>query len=302
MTTLVRRVPVLALLVLFLGPVASQERSLPYTAKVVEVARTVDLERGGKEWLAVTVQVAAPGEPGVLRHVQPLREHFRLAADGDAALDCAWLKGGTSVEDPRVLRFQAGFPLPAANVRKVHLTMLLPRPRPAETATFHYSAAALAKLPATATAAQGSIAVTHLEEEAYTPPPLPPDGRTTMKGITIDSRLFRRPERAGEKPPERALRVSWNTRALDLFDRLLELDAGAEGSVGRRCALLSARVERWPARGIEAPGFEPRVFGHYWFVPPGKESLRALTLSFTLRAPEKEHLPVDLGDLPVPGR
>src|SRR6266545_4202880 len=66
---------------------------------------------------------------GAERHVQPLREHLSLTDEAGNRYECAWLKGGTAVEDPSRLRFQAGFPLPAAAARKVSLTFLLPQPQ-----------------------------------------------------------------------------------------------------------------------------------------------------------------------------
>src|SRR5207249_4005798 len=109
----------------------------PYSARVTEVARSVDLTRGRREWLVVTVEITAPpNQEASLRHVQPLREQFSLEDEAHRRSDCAWLKGGTAPENTAVLRFQAGFPLPAPGARRVSLIVLLPRPLPPRAATF----------------------------------------------------------------------------------------------------------------------------------------------------------------------
>jgi hypothetical protein len=281
----------------------SQRPAPPFLARVVEAARSVDLAGGGKEWLVLTVEVRPRGgERDTLRHVQPLRDHFMLRDAGGKSYPCAWLKGGSSLEDPTALRFQAGFPLPEPAVRTVYLRLLLPHPRPPEVAEFRLSEAQLARLPASTATPAGQLRVERIAAGDYAPLPLPAEGRHIMKGIPVDRRLFRRPQTAGEKPPQRALQVDWESGTLDLFDRALEVDAFVEGSDRRRYPLLSASLDRFPARGASDAAVSPRVQARYWFPLPAKGTVQGMTFRFTLRAPDKEHDAVDLGEVPVPGR
>jgi hypothetical protein len=275
----------------------------PYAARVVEVGRTVDLTRGAREWLVVTVEVTAPGEkPAPLRAVQPLRDHFTLEDPAGNRYRCSWLKGGTSLENPAVLRFQAGFELPPPTVARVVLTLLLPRPQPEQTVEFRFKSAELSRLPVTAAAAGGSITITAAGEQAYTPPALPPGGRFSIKAPPVDYRLFQRPARPDEKQPERAQLVTWRSDTVFLFDRALDLDGFATGPDGRRLPLLSAMLERHPSRAAPDRAQRPHLEGRYWFQLPLKGAPGALTLQFTLRGDEKQHVPVRIEGLPVPGR
>jgi hypothetical protein len=275
----------------------------PYVVRVVEMSQTVDLTRDGMQWLVVTVEVAARGaDRAPLRHVQPLREHFDLQDEAGNRYVCAWLKGGTSVENPAVLRFQAGFPMPAGGTRKVALTMLLPLPRASESVDLVFKRADLARLPATIQTPQGAVTVSAAEEQPYTPPALPEGGRYTMKGIPADSRVFQRPLRTGEQQPDRAFRVSWRSPAVDLFDRGLDIDGSLTGADGKKYPLLSAALERFPSRSAKDVSGAPTLSATYWFRSPPKGVVSGLALSFTLRANEKEHEPVEIRNLPVPGR
>src|SRR5262249_36264734 len=145
----------------------------PFTARVVEIARSVDLARGGREWLGGTR--GGPGAGAGPRPGPPPPPHLRPAGDARATHAHAPVRGGTAREDPAVLRFQAGFPLPPAAVKKVSLTLLLPRPRAPGSVAFAFQPDSLARLPATARTAEGAITVLSATEQPYVPPELPGD-------------------------------------------------------------------------------------------------------------------------------
>ena len=275
---------------------------VPYSAHVTEVARSVDLTRGEREWLVLTVEVtAAPKQEAALRRLQPLREQFRLEDGAHHRYECAWLKGGTAPENAAVLRFRAGFPMPAPGVRRVSLQLLLPRPLPPRTAAFRFRSADLARLPATVETADGAVTVQAVAEQPYEPPSLPPGGRYTQKGTPVDLRVLQRPLPAGEKPPVRALVVSWHSRTAALFDLALDVEGSVLGVDGKTYPLLSARLERFPSRASPMPD-PPWISAGYWFRSPPKGAPRELLLSFTLRAVDKKSAPVRIENLPVPGQ
>jgi hypothetical protein len=184
----------------------------------------------------------------------------------------------------------------------VALTILLPQPRPPETVELALKRADLARLPATVNTPRGSLTVEQVSEEAYVPPSLPENGRFFEKGPPVDGRLFQRPLRPGEKQPERALLVTWRSPAVALFDRAVDVDATAQGFDTKHYPLLSALLRRVPSRTVEDFPGAPTVTARYWFRPPPKALLTGLTLTFTLRAGEKEHEPVRIDNLPIPGR
>lgn len=282
----------------------SQPPPSPFSVRVVEMARTVDLARGNREWLVATVEIAARARGGeaALRQVQPLREHFTLTDEAGQRYDCAWLKGGTSVENPAALRFQVGFPMPAPAARKVNLSVLLPERAEPEKVEVVFKSNALSRLPAKAAQPGRTVTLTQAQERDYVPPALPNGGRFSIKELPVDFRLFQRPLRSGDKAPERALLVDWTSPSAALFDRALDIDARITGVDGRPYALLGALLERHPARAAKWVTDPPEIRAHYWFRTPPKALLNGLTLTFTLRADEKSHIRTTIQDLPVPGR
>src|SRR5439155_26587285 len=158
-----------------------------------------------------------------------------------------------------------------------------PRPQRPGAVRFVLKPETLAHLPATTQTPEGSLTVVSTAEQEYVPPAQPASGRYQMKGPPIDFRLFQRPLPPKEKIPQRALVVSWESPAAGLFDRTLDVDATLTGVDGKPYPLLSARLERFPARGAEVAGGEARVNARYWFRVPPKGVVRGLTFSFALR-------------------
>src|SRR5438128_1092393 len=113
-----RSLAVLLSAVLMATPVFAQMTS-GLKFEVVEVARSVDVGKEPREFLAVTVEVTGL-DPTRLRRLQPLRDDFTLIA-GKQMLPCRRLRGGSLPDDPERLRFTLSFSPPPAGVKMVDL-------------------------------------------------------------------------------------------------------------------------------------------------------------------------------------
>src|SRR5260370_1058565 len=93
-----------------------------------------------------------------------------------------------------------------------------PKRPPTPRASPRWRAATWPALPARVVPAGGAMTIVSVDEQPYEPPALPAGGRYSVKGTPVDLRLLQHPLPAGEKPPPRALLVSWHSRSAALFD------------------------------------------------------------------------------------
>lgn len=262
--------------------------------KVTEVARSVDLSRGGAEFLTVTVELSGE-EPDRLRRVQPLREEFRLVA-GKRELPCRWLRGGSVPDDPRRLRFTLGFSPPPAEVRRVTLEARLPRT--AGDAAWELRLTDLQ--PGTVAQPRSgpgwSLQVLEFGERQYVAPALPPSGRFFSKAGPVDARIFRRTEEA----PERAILLRLNSRSPELYDATVDVSGTLLVEGGPAAPLLAALLRRDPSRTVENPIYGPIVTGEFYFPVPRKGRPTGALLRLERRDGGTDRT-LRIEGLPVPG-
>jgi hypothetical protein len=243
-------------------PALAQKRGDSPDLEVVEVARSVDLSRGGDEFLTVTVELSGI-EPGQLRTVQPLRSDFRLLA-GKITFPCRWLRGGSLPEDPTRLRFTLGFSVPPRGVRGVTLLADLPKPGAQETLELKLAGLRQGKGGQTVSGPGWEVEVTGFSARPYTPPALPPEGRFFSKGGPVDVRVFRK----GTDAPPTAWTLSLRTGDVALYDATLDLSGELLVEKGKGAPLLSALMRRDPSRSVEKPPYGPFVSGEFHFAAP----------------------------------
>lgn len=277
--------------------------SLPARAEelkvqVAEVGRSVDLARARQEFMTVVVEVS--GVPPVrLAQVQPLREDFTLLA-GKTSLPCRWLRGGTAPDDPTRLRFTLGFSLPPAKVKKVDLRVNLPRLGAEDRLDVRLDDLKTGGSEQQRKGPGWEINVDEFGAQAYTPPALPASGKYISKGGPVDARVFRKAD-AAETPPAQAIRLTFYTRSVDLYDATLDVSGSLLVAGGPSAPLLSALLKRDPSRSVKDPPYGPFVHAEFYFAVPPKGRATGVALSFHRRVENAPRHPLVIRDLPVPG-
>jgi hypothetical protein len=267
--------------------------------QVVELARTVDLSRGKEEFLALTVEVSG-AEPTRMRRVQPERSDFQVRA-GKAILPCRWLRGGTVPEDPTRLRFTLGFSLPPASIRRVTLLANLPRLEGEEALELKFTDLALGQTSGERVGPGWNVTIQRFAEEAYVPPALPKPGQFVSKAGPVDARIFRK-SAPKEKEPQRAVVLSFRSNTVALYEAALDVSGTLMLEGGATLPLLSASLRRDPSATVKKPIYPPIVRAEFYFPAPAKGRVTGVLLRLHRRPANAPRKPVQIADLPVPGR
>ncbi len=292
-------------LILILGAIAAALASSVVEAQtagnlhlqVMELARSVDLTRGGQEYLTIVVEINC-SDPGRLRRVQPLRADFRVSA-GKATLPCRWLRGGSIPEDPRRLRFSLGFSMPPPGLKAVSLHADLPRLESEEILELPLPGLAHGARAEARKGSGWSLTVTQFGEAAYKPPALPPKGQFQAKGGALDVRVFRKGH-AAEPALGRAITLAIRSSDVGLYDPILDVSGTLLVDGGPALPLLSALLRRTPARSVEKPKYRPTVEAEFHFQVPVKGRPTGALLRLHRRLPGARSQPLRFDNLPVP--
>ncbi len=288
-----RRALLAAWLAVAAAPAGAQGKGDSLDLKVVELARTVDLGRGGEKFLTVTVEVAG-GDPLRLRRVQPLREDFTLLA-GKTSLPCRWLRGGSLPEDASRLRFVLGFSPPAGGGR-VTLRANLPRIQSEDTLEMR-----LTDLDGKAQERSGPgwrVNVTRFAPEDYRPPALPEKGQFFSKAGPVDARVFRR--EAPGQTPDRVLALHFDAHDTGLFDPLLDVAGSLLVDGGPGTPMVSAALQRDPSRTVARPPYSPFVRAQFYFALPPKARATGAVIRLIRRTGNPTAPPIEIKNLPLP--
>jgi len=272
----------------------------PLKVQVAEVARSVDLSRGGAEFLTVVIEITG-ADPERLRSVQPLRDDFHLAV-GKSTFPCRWLRGGSVPEDPGRLRFTLGFDPPRGH-GAVDLHVNLPRLEGGEVLEVRLAGLETGSRPQPRQGEAWSLTVVDFSEQPYVVPALPPKGQFISKFGPADHRVFRKGEQ-GEAPPDRVLRLIFTSRSVELYDPTLDVSGHAlvEG-VGAPLPLLSAAMRREPSRAVKDPPIPPIVTGEFHFRAAGPRRPVGAVIRLHRRPPRPgSEPPVVFRNLPLPAR
>jgi hypothetical protein len=266
--------------------------------QVAEVGRSVDLARGRQEFITLVLEIS--GVPPVrLAQVQPLREDFTLLA-GKAPLPCRWLRGGTAPDDPSRLRFTLGFSLPPPKVKKVDLRVNLPRLGAEDRLEVRLDDLKTGGAEQQRKGPGWEINVDEFGPQAYTPPALPASGKYISKGGPVDARVFRKAD-AAVTPPAQAIRLTFYSRSVELYDATLDVSGLLIVAGGSSTPLLSALLKRDPSRSVKDPPYGPFVHAEFYFAVPPKGRATGVALTFHRRAENAPRQPLLIRDLPVPG-
>jgi hypothetical protein len=272
---------VIALAVLAACFLPSEGRCGPPRLVVTEVARSVDVARGGERFVTLTVEVRGD-DPAALRRFHPRRDDFRLLAGKDE-LGCRWLRGGSVPEASDVLRFTLGFSPPRAGVTRVRLRARLPADLGTETRSLTLSDLRTDAGPFVRQGKGWRLTVTQVAERAYDAPELPARGVLLSKGGLMDVRVFRK-ERASAEPA-RAMTVRFESDDVGLYDPVVDLNATASAGGGPEVPLLAARLTRDPARSSPAAKERsPVVRGELFFALPPRGGPVTVVLTLHARA------------------
>jgi hypothetical protein len=278
--------------ILALPALAQKSPALKF--EVVEVARSVDVGKERREFLAVTVEVMGL-DAARLRRLQPLRDDFTLIA-GKQLLPCRRLRGGSLPDDPERLRFTLSFSPPPAGVKAVDLRIQIPAP--GEDALEVKLTGLKAGNEQQFRKGDGwALTVTRFAEAEYSDPPLPPEGGYISKGGPVDVRIVRR---STGDAPERGFLLEFRADEPSLYDRSVDI-SGSLLSEGGSTPMLSGTLRRDPSRAVAKPIYGPYVSGRFFFALPGKGQVTGVTLRLRRRTNPKEADTITLRDLPVPG-
>ena len=286
-------VPMLACLL-----VGSAAQAEDLKLEVTEVGSSVDLSRGGARFLTLVVEIRAPTSSR-LRGVQPLRDDFQVLA-GKSTLPCRWLRGGTAPDEPASLRFTLGFSMPPRQVRRVSLRANLPRLDSGEQIEVRLSDLQTGGAEQERKGDGWALTVDLFRLQDYEAPSLPPSGKFFSKGGPVDARVFRK-QTPSEAAPAQAVRLSFHSRTVSLYDSMLDVSGTLQVAGGPATPLLSALVKRDPSRAVEKPLYGPFVRADFYFAVPPKGRATGVILSFHRRAPDAAAQPVVIRNLPVPG-
>lgn len=266
--------------------------------QVAEVGRSVDLARGRQEFVTVVLEIS--GVPAArLAQVQPLREDFTLLS-GKTSLPCRWLRGGTAPDDPSRLRFTLGFAPPPAKVRKVDLRVNLPRLDAEDRLEVRLDDLRTGGAEQQRKGPGWEVTVDEFGPQAYTPPALLPSGKYISKGGPVDARVFRKAD-AGEVPPTQAIRLTFYSHSVELYDATLDVSGSLLVAGGPSAPMLSALLKRDPSRSVKDPPYGPFVHAEFYFAVPPKGRTTGVALTFRRRVENAPRQPLVLRDLPVPG-
>jgi hypothetical protein len=278
----------------FITAPALAQKSAGLKFEVVEVARSVDVGKERREFLAVTVEVTGL-DPARLRRLQPLRDDFTLIA-GKQLLPCRRLRGGSLPDDPERLRFTLSFSPPPAGIKAVDLRIQIPAP--GEDAI---EIKLVGLKPGNAEQVRKgdgwALTITRFGESPYSDPPLPPEGGYVSKGGPVDVRIVRRS--TGEAPGNGYL-LEFRTDEPALYDRSVDISGSLLTDAGST-PLLSGMLRRDPSRAVANPIYGPYVSGRFFFAVPGKGQVTGAVLRLRRRSNPKEADIITLRDLPVPG-
>lgn len=283
-----------ALLALLL---ASSSGADDLKVKVTEVGASVDLSRGGARFLTLVVEIDAES-PGRLRGVQPLRDDFQVLA-GKTTLPCRWLRGGTTPDDPSRLRFTLGFSLPPKGVRRVSLRANVPRWEGGDRLEVRLADLQQGGAEQERKGDGWAVTVSLLRIQDYDVPALPPSGKYVSKGGPVDARVIRK-QGPSEAAPAQAVRLTFSSRSLALYDGALDVSGTLQVTGGPSTPLLSALLRRDPSRAVEKPPYGPFVHADFYFAVPPKGRPTGAVLTFHRRAVNPAARPVVIGNLPVP--
>jgi hypothetical protein len=263
---------------------------------VVEVARSVDVARGGQHFLTISVDLLGLDQTR-MRTIQPRREDFLVIA-GSRTLPCRWLRGGTLPEDPSRLRFTLGFSPPSAAVRRVSLVARLPASPGTDELELRLTGLQPGRTSQERRGPGWSVRVRQFTETEYTPPALPASGYFYSKAGPVDARVYRKGSDA--KPPERAIVLEFHSPDVEIYDPTLDLSASLLLQGGGSLPMLSALVRRDPSRAVAPPPYPPRVEAHLYFPVPARRATGAV-IRLRRRAAGARHITIRRDGLPVPG-
>jgi hypothetical protein len=276
------------------SPAAAQKGGLEL--RVAEVGRSVDLNRGGEEFLTVTVELT-DRDPQRLRRVQPRRDDFIVLA-GKAELPCRWLRGGSLPDDPGRLRFTLGFSVPPPAVRSV--TLLADLPRIDSDPVLEIRLEDPARAAGERRGPGWVIAGSRVEERMYEPPALGSEGQFLSKERPTDAKVFGKG--TGGAAPERALVLSVRSGQVDLYDDTLDVNGFLILDNKRTVPLLGASLRRDPSRAVKQPQRSPSLEAELYFAAPGAAKVVAAVLRLHRRTAGGPGDRVRIDDLPVPGK
>jgi len=116
----------------------------------------------------------------------------------------------------------------------------------------------------------------------------------------VDARVFRKAD-GGPTPPAQAIRLTFYSHSIDLYDATLDVSGSLLVPAGASSPMLSALLKRDPSRSVKDPPYPPFVHGEFYFAVPPKGRVTGVALTFHRRVENAPRQPLLLKGLPVPG-